>query len=518
MGFRIVKRDDNHEYTEGDRKEMADLEAFIYHCGREDNVPHDDKMLFGDFLKLVIRDALTFGYVTVEKIQTRRKALHRFRPLPTEQVFHINKNMNKQQIKAEYDAAKNLYKPVSDNDPKMGQEVNEADIDKFKYIQTIFDGRTLAVFGDEDMIFKLFNPQNFADSMGYCYGPLELAIINITNHLNSENYNSNFFTHGYAARGLLHLKGTVTQSQLTAFRRQFYNSISGTQNAWRTPIIAGLDEVSWIPMTGNARDMEYINYNNHLMRAICTQFQIDPIELGMDFLTSGQQGPKQKIEYSRERGLYPLLMFVEDLVNQDILPLIDIELSKKYKFQFEGYTDETPQTEIALLQAQMTVNKSMNDLLDAARKDRIKHPIGDLPMNDSFWAVVEKNMTKGEIREHFFKDEGATSRKELQYFPGDPAFMSWQQMLSALDAQKKAEVMQKEQMKMQEHEMEHAEQEQQREEEAHQAEQEANGVAQAHSAVQAGREGLKEKSSQFGPNKAQYIDGKPVKNPLNNGE
>jgi phage portal protein BeeE len=129
-------------------------------------------------------------------------------------------------------------------------------------VQVSLDQTILAVFGDEDMVFKLFNPQNFLDSMGYCYSPLELAIINVTNHLNTENYNANFFTQGYAARGVLHLKGTVTQSQLHAFRRQFYNNINGAQHAWKTPIIAGLDDINWVPMSGSARDMEYINFNN----------------------------------------------------------------------------------------------------------------------------------------------------------------------------------------------------------------------------------------------------------------
>ena len=122
------------------------------------------------------------------------------------------------------------------------------------------------------MIFRLFNPQNFADANGYAYSPLEMAIINITHHMNTEHYNSNFFTHGQAAKGVLHLKGTVTQSQLTAFRRQFYNLINGAQHAWRTPIIAGLDDVQWVPMAGGSKEMEYLNYNHHLMRAICSQF------------------------------------------------------------------------------------------------------------------------------------------------------------------------------------------------------------------------------------------------------
>src|SRR5690606_12311249 len=140
-----------------------------------------------------------------------------------------------------------------------------------------------------------------------------------------------------------------------------------------------------------------------------------------------------KIEYSRERGLYPILMFVEDLVNGEILPSIDKGLADKYKFVFTGYTDETPQTEIAQMQAEMTVWKSMNDLLIQSQKEKIDTPAANLPMNQAFWAIVEKNMTRGEIREKFFGDVGASQRRELQYIPGDPAFMSWQQTILAID-------------------------------------------------------------------------------------
>ena len=75
------------------------------------------------------------------------------------------------------------------------------------------------------------------------------------------------------------------------------------------------------------------------MRAICTQFAIDPVELGLDFLASPtgrspmqQANNSYKIEYSRERGLYPLLMFFEDMMNNEILTSLDVNLAKKYKF------------------------------------------------------------------------------------------------------------------------------------------------------------------------------------------
>lgn len=515
MGYRIVKTSHEEEYTEEERKEIANLEAFIYNCGRLENTPDDDKMLFGEFIKLVVRDALTFGHIAVEKVKTRGGALHRFRPVPAENVYLINKNLSRKQIEETMIAAKPFNEPKSDNDPLAGYTVNEPEVDYYKYVQMSGDNRPLAMFGDEDMIFRLFNPQNFADSNGYAYSPLELAIINITNHMNTESYNSNFFTHGQAAKGVLHLKGTVTQSALTAFRRQFYNLINGSQNAWRTPIIAGLDDVQWVPMAGGSKEMEYLNYNMHLMRAICTQFQIDPVELGLDLLVTGgkafaaKDGNQAKVEFSRERGLYPILMYLEDVINRDVIPAIDAEYSKKYRFQFEGYTDETPQTEVALLQAEMSVNKSMNDLLVAARKEKIKHPVGDLNMNAMFWAVAEKNMTRGEIREAFFGDKGASKKKELQYIPGDPMFLQWQTLLFQMEQTKQQQEAQAQAAEQQQAQADQQAQLDQgahaREEEKHKAEMaQLNGQA-AYNASQHG------KTSQRA---TKDLVGKNIKNPL----
>lgn len=529
-GFRVVKIGDLEvDYSPEEKEEIAKIESFITNCGRVEGTPEDDKLLFSDFLRLIVRDALTFGYTAVEKIQTRNGGLHRFRPVPAEQTYLVNKETSRATILQEIKAIKPFLAPKSDNDPQTEEEYYEAMVKYFKYVQVTYDNRTLGIFGDEDMIFKLFNPQNFADSMGYCYGPLELAILNVKNHLNTENYNANFFTHGYAAKGLLHLKGTVTQSQLTNFRRQFYNTISGSANAWRTPIIAGLDDVQWVPMAGSSKEMEYINYNNHLMRSICSQFQIDPIELGLDTISSStgrasgnESSTVQKIEYSRERGLYPILMYIEDMMNCNIIPALDKELSKKYVFKFDGYSDVTPQTEAALLQAEMTIHSSMNDLLRSARKEQFDEAIGELPMNPQFWAFVEKNYTRGEIREKFLKDKGAASRPELQYIPGDPMFINWQQMLMTIQAQKKAEEAQKaeaeaqsqgqEEDKAMEHKrLEHEEATHQREEEKHHAENEQREDAKAHAVMQ----NLQDTAKQYGASGATHAGGTIVANPIN---
>ena len=521
MGFKIQKKDQT-DITPQEREEMSNLEDFIYHCGRKDKVPPGEEMLFGEFLKLTTRDAVTFGHIAVEKILTRKGGLHRFRPLPGESVYLINQKTSRDIIQREVSQARTMrdrYKEYSgNNDPSAHYEFNEPEIDYYKYVQMSYDNRVLAAFGDQDMVFHVFNPQNFSDSMGYGYSPLELAILNITTHLNVENYNSLFFTHGYASRGILHLKGTVTQANLAAFRRQFHATISGTQNAWRTPIVAGLDDVQWVPISGTAKEMEYLNYNNHVMRAMCTQFQIDPVELGLDYLISGsgkapmqQANNEYKITYSRERGLIPVLMMFEDLINSKIIPALDVGLAQKYEFKFTGYDDESPQTNIALQQAEMTVHSSMNDLLRAADKTAVKHPAYDVPLNQTFWAIVEKNMTKGEIRETFFGDKGATTRRELQYIPGDPMYTQFLQLLMTMDQKKRMDAMEAQQMKAQQ---EQAQAENQRQQEQHDHTMDSARNQQAHAAVQ--HQSLQDVAKQMGAaTQAVNVGGTSVANPLN---
>lgn len=541
MGFRFLKKDSHSDYTKEERDEIAQLEDFIYHCGRQEGTPIDDRMLFDEFLKLIARDVLTFGHVAIEKVLTRDGGLHRFRPRPAESVYLVNKQVSRSQLLSAEDTAYKLSLPKSDNDPRLEQEINEVDNDYIKYVQVSYDNRPLAVFGDKDMIFKLFNPQNFADSRGYCYSPLELAIITVTSHLNVENFNSNFFTHGYASKGVLHLKGTVTQQQLANFRRTFYNSITGAQNAWRTPIVAGLEDVQWVPISASAREMEYINFNNHLMRILCTQFQIDPMELGLDYLVSAngrasgqRESGEYKVNFSRERGLLPILTFIENLINSDIIPAIDKDLADKYKFVFTGYTDETPQTEIAQIQAEHAVYKSMNDVLRQTQKDPLTEKIADLPLSAAFWSLVERNYTRGEIREKFLGDKGASERKELQYIPGDPAFIAWIQFLATIVnvkdqkkqmAEQQAQMQEQAQMQQEaqaqqaeleqkkaEQEHSHAEAEHLRAQEKHAMEMEQLKANAAHNVASSAQ--LHTAAKQFGASKAPHIGGKTLPNPI----
>jgi hypothetical protein len=246
--------------------------------------------------------------------------------------------------------------------------------------------------------------------------------------------------------------------------------------------------------------------------------------LGLDYLISGtgrsstqQANNEYKINYSRERGLIPILMLFEDMINGSILPAIDPDLAKRFEFKFTGIDDESAQTNVALQQAQMTVFSTMNDLLRGEGKEPIKHEAANLPLNQTFWALVEKNMTRGEIRAAFFGDKAALQKRELAYIPADQMFLGWQQLLMTIDQTKKQEEQQKQAMEQQQqqaaHEQQLAEAQHDREQEMHDLQVDDHKNRQAHAAV---NPSLKDTAKQFGAGSQPLnVDGHVVSNPIN---
>jgi len=431
-GFTWIRRD-GKELHEADYAHISKMSTFMYHCGLIESTPPDDRSTMAVQFGMLVQDALTFGHIAIEKVRDRVGGLQRIRHVAGESVFHVGA-LSDQDLKSLTESqlqAINLAR----------QGLVTEDKGRIKYLQ-IVDAKEITKFSDETMIFRQYQPPSFVDNNGYSTSLVEACIKSITRHLQAENYNALFFTHGFAARGLLHLKGNVSQQNLQLFRNQFNAAINGNNNSWRTPIVGGLDDVQWIPLAGTSRDMEYIQYTDHLIRTICAQAQIDPTEIGFEYLGRGTQqatlnspNNEWKITASQERGLVPLLRFLEDLVNHDIMPEIDPSLAEEYLFKFIGLNSENRQQEITRMQAEMSVHASLNDLLHQVKKKPLdKDTCGDIPLNTLWWNVVKECLTVGEIREKFCGDEDASKRKELQYIPS-PMFMQWQQLLQAKTTQ-----------------------------------------------------------------------------------
>lgn len=432
-GFTFVRRD-GKELDSDDHKNLDILSNWMYFCGDVQQTPQNDRTTMATQVGMMTQDALTFGHISIEKVRDKLGGLQRFRHVPGESIFHATKLGSQDNVK-QTAVQNNVALPEGYRQPGTISQENPED--EIKYLQVI-NSKEVAWFTDKTMTFKLYQPPSYVDNNGYSTSLVEACILAVTRHLQAENYNSLFFTHGFAARGLLHLKGNVSQTNLQMFRNQFNAVINGNNNSWRTPIIAGLDEVQWVPLAGTSRDMEYIQYTDHLIRTICAQAQIDPTEIGFEYLSRGTQqstlnspNNEWKLTASQERGLVPLLRFIEDVINHDIVPELSPDLAKMYMFKFVGLQSETKQQEITRLQAEMSVHGSLNDMLRQVKKDAISKDLaGDVPLNGLWWNLAKELLTVGELREKLLGDKGASERDELKYI-ASPMFMAWQQQLTA---------------------------------------------------------------------------------------
>jgi hypothetical protein len=435
-GFKITPIDPSVEIEPGseEEQEVAFLTDYVVNTGSNVERAPDSKLNFDTWLRLVTRDRLTYGSAAIETIRDHMGRIHSFLPSPTETIYFANKQLPNELVEGTVEANQMAYKQVGENpfEPDEADEfrrrIRDED-DEIEFVQVI-NGRIHEAFTRQEMIYKLGNPQNFFENNGYCIGELEMATLVITTHLQAENYNKMFFTHGFAARGLLHIKGDVPPSTLQAFRSQWYAQVSGNSNSWRTPVIAGADDVQWIPLSATNRDMEYSVYVDHIIRTLCSIFQISPVEIGFDHLvreTGGLAGEdnETKIEHSQVRGLKPLLVWVESIINHDIFPNIDEELAAKYKFQFVGLDAETKIEEIERQRGELELRSSFNDV----RKEVGLDPIlgGDVVANPTYIETLMRTHTLGEIREFLFGYKGDSENPKYDYV-ADPLWFQ-QRML-----------------------------------------------------------------------------------------
>lgn len=439
-GFKFSPIDTNLIIKPGspEEKEIKFANEFIINTGLTSDRKDSERMNFNTFLQMIVRDRLTFAYITVEKIPTLGGGLHHFLPAPAETMFFANPEVSK-------DLYEDLVTASSNKSKKELEEEEQADFIRkiiagdAVYVQMI-NNQVKRVFDRNTMIFKIGNPQNFIDNNGYPISELEMATNMVTIHLQAENYNKLFFTSGFAARGLLHIRGEIAPSQLQAFRAEWRAQIAGSGNSWRTPVMAGAEDVQFIPLAPSNRDMEYISLQDHIIRTLCSLFQISPIEIGFDYLTKGtgqkslsESNNEWKVKESKSRGLKPVLTWIEDLINNDILPEVEfinpetkekVTIGKKYKFAFVGLNAESKEEELNRQGQEVSIHSSINEIRNELEKDPIYG--GNIPLNPAFINVIGRYLKVGEVREHFLKEKDASKNEEYDYIPDASYFQNIQ--------------------------------------------------------------------------------------------
>lgn len=96
------------------------------------------------------------------------------------------------------------------------------------------------------------------------------------------------------------------------------------------------------------RDMEFNEWLKFLVIMSCSVYRIDPTELGFQFKDQaqifGQDGQKARLQHSREKGLKPILIFLENVITKYIVS----ELDEDFEFSFTGIEVEDEEAQVKL--------------------------------------------------------------------------------------------------------------------------------------------------------------------------
>ena len=157
--------------------------------------------------------------------------------------------------------------------------------------------------------------------------------------------------------------------------------------AWKTPVVEA--DVDWIDLQKNNRDMEYSAWTEYLIKLACAIYNIDPIEIGWDISRGERAGglneanQADRLQHSKDKGLYPLLKFIQRKINKYIVEQINPE----FEFVFMGLNGMTIAEELDLDIKKISNFQTLNEIRE--KYDLKPLDDGDIVLNSTY--VQSKN-------------------------------------------------------------------------------------------------------------------------------
>lgn len=460
MGFRIEpNRGETQDWTPKQKEELQEkikrTERIIANCGYTEGVPQDEQMNLSAFLYQSVRNALLFGRFATEIRHVQdggRDRFHSFRPVDVGTIYAAQPRDN-QQFEAIRERALGLLEQIEGRE--LTPEPSKSR--KYSWVQVI-NGRGDQAFTDDELYVHDMFPVTDIELMGYPLTPLDIAIAEVTTHINITTHNKLYFQNGRAARGMVVFQSDdVDQAVLDAVRQHFQATANSISNSFRVPIIGvgANDKVAWQPIEAQGnRDMEFQYLSDQNARSLFGAFQVSPEEVpgfqhlsrGSNSQTLSESNSEYKLLAARDVGIRPLLAHFQGFMNQRILPLIDAELAKICTLKFYGLDSDNEEKELTMLEKSMPQTGTYDEWLERVEKDPVGRELGgEFPLNPQYQAIINQNMYVWQIKKNFFGDQNAEKDPTLHYVR-DPFWFQWVQLqtqMKQMEAQ--AQMMQQQQ-------------------------------------------------------------------------
>ncbi len=343
--------------TRAQEDKIEYLIEFLLNGGSINNEWHSDS--FDIFVSKLVNDSLIFDQATFEVGRDNTG-------VPTEFMA--------------VDAATMRIADSYDDDEFVRDEVKIKGYTP-SYVQ-IIDSQVVNEYYPWQLCFGLRNPSTDITTNGYGRSELEDMIQTVTALLNSDFYNANFFKVGSAPKGILKYSGDINMNTVEQFKNQWVAQTAGVMNMHKIPLI-NAEKLDFVNLQQSNKDMEFAKFQEFLIKISCAMYKIDPSEIGfpMSGNSSGTTGlggdsTAEKLKFSKDKGLKPLLKQIERWINKYIISQLD----KNFEFRFVGIDDETTFKEELDANVLMLQNfKTLNEIRREYNLEPIKG--GDIVLN-----------------------------------------------------------------------------------------------------------------------------------------
>lgn len=366
LGFQVRMRDFNKEPGRQQKEEIKRIEEFLLNTGKDRDIDRDT---FQNFCKKIVRDTYIYDQVNFEKI--------------------FNKKTNKLEKFIAVDPTTIFYGTNDKGEIIKGGQ---------RFVQVI-DKQVKAGFTSRELAMGIRNPRTDLHSSGYGLSEVEIAMREFIAYNNTTSFNDRFFSHGGTTRGVLQIKTGAQQSQraLQNFKREWKSSLSGINGSWQIPVVSA-EDIKFVNMTPTANDMQFEKWLNFLINIIASLYGIDPAEIGFPNKggatgskggnTLNESDPQKKLQQSQNKGLQPLLRFLEDMINKHLIA----EFGEQYLFQFVGGDTKSEEDKLNILAQEVATYKTVNE----AREERGLEPIegGDIILKAEYIQGIGQDMNR----------------------------------------------------------------------------------------------------------------------------
>jgi hypothetical protein len=383
----------NKEMSKEDMRKVEYIVKFLEDGGENDKWECEDN--FQEFTRKVLNDSLRLDQLCFEVVRARNFEVKKYRAV---------------------DGA--LIRQLDTNDPRYSQM-----FEQFRWhgylprYAMVWDGQIIrhpvtneyVAFYPWELGYGIRNKTSNVLRNGYGCSELETLMEIVTWVLWGMQYNGNFFKQGSQPKGFINVKNqNIDGGTLNEFRQEWKQTMSTVYNSHKIPVIQGID-LEWIDLQQTNRDMEFTEWIKFLMVLVCAVYRMDPSELGFQFQDAarvwGQEGQRERLDHSKQKGLTPLLIFYQNILNKYIISEIDDRL----ELVFTGIEIEDEDTQVDLDKKKSEAGfVSLEDMFEKY-SGRKFNPEKDTILNQVYQSAQQAKMMGGDMMNNVADENDETS-------------------------------------------------------------------------------------------------------------